>query len=911
MYGDLSRRQFIKKAGLGTILFTVPLWMRSRRCFGGKKDLPSPGKWTLCPDKLVSGQEVELELRYENGNNPLPAGSYHRVLIEPLSIKTLFHCPPSTDLKVVKYKGQLPEVKLDPKPVHGVGFREVRMLFPKGLEPRQSFAVQIGNKQKHGSIKALVDPIPVENLTFEIYSNLKGDAKEKAVNGDGYTDPWNKTEYKELDWQRMGWINNLPRVEVLGDKASSLRVFGPSLIQTDQEFSLKISVTDDFDNRATPAYNGTVVIEYLDSVLGLPKRLKYTTRDKCSKTIDGLKITRPGVYRIKVKLSNGNKWFESNPIVVRGNVDAPIYWGNIHNHCQYSEDWGTDLDTFYTFARDVSGMDFVALSDHRGEKPVAGRGVGRLLRWRKGHSDSLEAWKDTINKSTEYNDQGKFVTLYGYEWSSMDMGHYNIYVPEARLEDIDQYFTDRYTDYGFVMRELLKDTEALFIPHVHADMLPYYNLVGMNNSAGKPMTPVVEVYSDWGDAYFPYGQFDQHSKFGAARNEQTESYLWAIDKGYKIGAIGDSDAHTGLPGKRTPGGLAPNHDHPQGLTAAMTNDYSRRGIMDAYHQRHVYGTTGERIFLDVKALDASMGDELRTDVKFKIDIEIAGTDQIEAIWLYRGSEKIAEHKPINKREIYWTVRDIVPTDIEAAYVVTAIQKNGNMLYGTPIWVRKASIAKLDFEKTEDEVYLINNGFETAYNINVFYAKDEHPFAMPEIKGRECKWKESAGMVWTERQGENRTMLHYRWHGEPISAKIKIIGSENYDIDFNRDLFFMKKRFADNGKGTITFQTGKMVTVTHSQGLDILIESSISEKCEVIIEYEQKLKTIVGDNDIVSKQVVIPLNNIKDGNFSVNHMRKLDVGESVQIGKEQGYYSIVYNTSEKGTRVMEKYLLENN
>ncbi len=868
------------------ILAVLMLCVFAGVCFSA-----SPGKWTLSPDKLIAGEKVDLELRYENGEIPLPAGSYHRVLIEPLSIKTFFHCPPSTDLDVVKYKGELPEVILDAKRVNGVGFREVKMIFPKGIKAGQSFALRIGNKQDDGSIKGLVNPISVKNLTFEIYSNLKGDSDDNILTSEEYIAPWNKTEYKELDWQIMGWTDSLPRVDVLGNKASALRVYGPSLIQTNKKFSLKIAVVDNFDNKAEPAYSGKVVLEKVGNVKGLPKRIKFSSCDKCSKTIKNLKITKPGVYRIKVKLESSNKWFESNPIVVRKKVDTPVYWGNIHNHGQYSECWGTDLDTFFTFARDTSGMDFVAISDHLGSKPCEGCNVSRLLRWRVGKADSLEAWKDTIKKATKYNNPGKFVTLFGYEWSSMDTGHNNIYVPEAKLEEMDDYFTNRYTDYGFNMRQKLKDTEALFIPHIHADMLPYYTVVEMDNSAGKTLTPVVEVYSDWGDAYFPYGQFDQHSKFGACRNPQTESYLWAIDKGFKLGAIGDSDAHTGLPGNRTTGSTSPSHDHPQGLTAVRTSDYTRRGIMDAYHKRNVYGTTGERIFMEVKAGQAVMGDEPRTDDPFDIHVEIAGTDQIEAVWLYRGLELIAEKKPVNKRDVTLSFKNIVPTEDEYGYVVAAIQKDGNRIYGTPIWVRKDSLPDLKFENDSNGIYLVNTGKADAENVEVLYAANEHPFVTDKIKGRECGWNEDAAMVWTENWNNQKTIFHFRWHGEPLKGKLKIIGAKDYNADTNRDFHFMKTLYKNDGKGNIEFETGKMVTVTHSQGLDIMIDFVGTEKCQIVIEYEKEVKTIVGDDDIVSNKVIIPINGVKNGNFTTQTISTIQPGKKIKIGSDKGYYAV--------------------
>ncbi|ARN55792.1 DUF3604 domain-containing protein [Sedimentisphaera salicampi] len=871
----MKRRDFLKLVGVSGAA-SLPSVLTA------EPQIPSPGKWSLSPNKLTAAETADLELRYENGSYALPAGSYHRVLIEPVSVKTFFHCPPSTDLKVAQYKTSLPNIKLEPKRVNGVGFREVKIVFPEGLNAGGSFALKIGNKQPDGSVKALINPTQVQNLTFETYTCLAGRANKN---------PWKSSEGKEMDWAKMGWISSLPHFDINGGRASKLRLFAPSLIQVDKPFSLKISVIDDFDNKACPSYQNDVVLEELENLSALPDRVKFRYSDDCSKTIEGLKVRKPGIYRVKASLSGSSKYFESNPIVVREKVENPIYWGNIHNHCQYSECWGTDLDTFYSFARDISGMDFVALSDHRGQKPVKGRYVSRLLRWRTGNADSLKAWKDTIYKAEKYNNPGKFVTLFGYEWTSMDSGHYNIYVPEAKLEDMDKYFTKRYTDYGFNIREMLKDTEALFIPHGHADRLPFYNLVHTKNAAGKELTPAVEVYSDWGGMYFPYKQFDKDSQFGAARNSDTESYLWVIDKGYKLAAIGDSDSHTGLPGRRTVGSCAPNHDHPQGLTAAITSDYTRRGIMNAYHNRHVYGTTGERIFLEVRAEDAFMGDELRTDESFDINVQVSGTDLIDKIYLYRGLEKIGEKSPQNQRDVSCVFENLQPSEDERPYAVAVIQKDGSRVFGTPVWVRKKSVPELTVVKNGDTALLCNEGNCDAEKINIMYSGFEHPFALPALEGYECGMKESAAMIWTQRWNDFKTMFHYRWHGEPIEGRIRIIGAEDYNVDFNRDFIFRKNRYSDDGKGNITFETGKMVIPSHSQGFDIMIKSRTDRKCQAVIELNRKVRTYMGPKKIVSKEVVVPLNGITQNRFNSYEISKISSDEKIPIDNKKGFYAV--------------------
>jgi len=823
----------------------------------------APGTWSVFPNVLVSGETTNLELRYIQGSKPLPAGAYHRILIEPLSVKTLFHCPPSTDLEVVPYIGALPDVKLQPKPVHGVGFRDVKIIFPDGLKAGTSFAVVIGNKDSDGQVRALVNPVPVHNLTFEIYSGLSN-KKTEFVKGEGYEDPWNKPQYKEYDWQLMGWAYALPRIDIMANKASALRLFAPSLVEPDKKFDLRIAVTDDFDSRAFPVYQDKVIIEPAKAVNGLINEVVFTLADSCTKLVKGLSISKPGIYRIKARLAEQQRIFESNPIVVRATVDASIYWGNIHNHGWYSECWGDNLDTFYGFARDISGMDFVGLSDHRGSLPRKGEGVSRLLRWRLGRQvDSLEAWMDTIEKANKYNEPPKFVTLFGYEWSSMDTGHNNVYFAEASVESMERLFTSKYTDYGFTMRELLRKSDSLFIPHKHADVFPYATLVEMDNAAGKPLTPVIEVYSDWGDIFYPFGKWDPDSRFGGTRNKWAHSYLWALENGYHLAAIGDSDSHTGLPGRRNPGGIAPHHDHPQGLTAVMTNDYTREGITNAYQNRQVYATTGERIFLDVRSDSARMGDTLYTDERFSIEVEVAGTDLIESISLYDGLKLVAKKLPDNERDVVMSFDGLLPTSIVRPYVVAVVQKDENRAYATPIWVRRASVPDLTWQEDADgTIYLINKGTAPAEDVSIWYSETEHPFTAAAIPGRECGWEDTAGFVWTDPKDNQKTVFHYRWHGEPIKGRVTMNGLKSYAFEFNRDFLFLGGKLDDHGDGTADFATGKMYTATHSHGFDIIAEVVPDRPAFVEIALECCQITLIGEENIKADRFRVALNGRK-------------------------------------------------
>ncbi len=807
---------------------------------------PAPGRWEFSSKNVISGEKTHLELRYTHGDTPLPPNSYHKVVLEVISIETTFHCPFSNSFKVVPLQGTLPEVEMEVAPVNGVGFRDIKFTFPEGLKAGERFAVVIGNDDGSGQITALINPFPCENLACPTYTNFNGTGEE-------------------TDWQQKGWAYAIPRINVKPAKASELRIFGPTLIERNKKFNLRIAVTDHFDSRACPEYQGSVLIESDSKISNLPEKVDFAKKDHCTKVIRNLMIEKEGVYRIKARLADGSTLFESNPIVVKAKVDEPIYWGNIHNHGCYSECWGNDMDTFYAFARDISGMDFVSMSDHLGQKPTNQGAMGRLLRWRIGKVTSpLAAWKDTVDTAQRYNQPGSFVTLIGYELSGSDSGHYNIYIDDPSMDHLDRYFPEPYTDYAFAMRRLLSTTDALYIPHIHAGIFPWTMMIDdAKNKNGDLLTPAVEVYSDWGTAMHPYaGTIEPGNKFGGLRNALSRGCLEAWDKGYIFATTADSDSHTGLPGRRIVGGVAQKHDHPQGLTAVRTNDFTRRGIMQGYRDMKTYGTTGERIYLNVTAADKKMGETLYTDKPFDMTVEIAGTDVIEKINIFDGLKKVAEKSLAGKRQGTVRFEGLMPTDQRRPYIVEVVQKDENCAWSTPIWVIKKSLPQLTWQKQNDQYYLVNTGNAPAENVRITYAPDEHPLVAAGIPGRECEHNEQAGFAWTEPRSNYKTLLHYRWHGDPIKGKLTIEGAKKYEFDYNREFHFFGGELSDDKNGQVTFSLQKYQTPTHSQGFDVITEINPDEPCRAIFELQREVKTLIGDKTIESNTFTISLNGRK-------------------------------------------------
>lgn len=835
-----------------------------------------PGKWSIYPSKLVSGAETKLEIRYLQGGNDLPAGSSHIISVENMSVKDVFHSIISEDMEIIPYKDKLPKIEMEQLEYSGIGYRLMKLTFPNGLEAGDSFALVIGNRDKQGNVKAIINPFPYK-LGLPTFTDF----------GDG----------NRIDWVDQGWFDNIPKCEILPGKPEVIRLFAPTIVKTNEEFNLKLSITDKFDHFPKPHFNGTIQIEYHPLIENLIDTIYLDSLEGSHKTISKLKIGKEGIYRIRAKIKNDNVLFESNPIVVKKSVDEKIYWGSLHNHGEYSEGFGGDISYFYEFARDISGMDFVALSDHIGVQPSNASEAGRLFKWRTGRTISaLDAWKNTITTANKYNRENSFVTLIGYEWSTMESGHYNVYMPDASLENMEKMFLAEKSPYALEMRNLLEEQDALFIPHLHADKFPWLTLEErLKNSKGNLLTPVVEVYSDWGAAVEPFaGKIEPMNKFGGIRHPNAKGTLWAWNEGYHLGTIADADEHAGLPGRRVVGGIAPKHDHPAGLTAVGSTSFSRRGITDAYHKMKTYGTTGERIYLNVKINNAVMGDILKTDGPFKIDISVAGTDEIDKISLYRGLELIKEVRGNNKKDINISIECDAPDFKKRAYIIQVTQKDENMAWSTPIWVIKKSIPELAWKVDGDKIILNNLGEVPAYNIEVLRDDLEHTFTTGPISGSEPQIHSvhDFGYVFSNVRDNQKSILHYRWHGKPLKGIMKISGIRDVDLDYNRPFLITKSFLRKTDENTYEFLLNEHHLEHTSVGFDIMVNINYDKPAFVEFDFEREVHTSINNKMNKGNRIKIPLNGrLSNDSFDIKVIPKLGKGKSMEFPIEKGHWSV--------------------
>ena len=398
-------------------------------------------------------------------------------------------------------------------------------------------------------------------------------------------------------------LPEFPALEIIPAAAAKLVVIGPTQVQRGERFSVGIKLEDEWGNPAV-GYRGTVALDGTDFE-GLPETSSFTPEEEGVQRFEGVSCPRIGTFTIRAADAGGSPRGESHPIrcVERATEYRP-FWGDLHG--QSSETVGTNsVEDYFRFARDTALLDFAG---HQGNDfqitPEFWRRIGRCAR--------------------EFYEPGRFVVFPGYEWSATTPagGDRNVYY----LHDGEEIFrtshwqveakeeetaNDRYPA-GELFDEL-RGREALIVPHI----------------GGRPcnlefhdpeLEPVIEIYSAW-------GQFEWLLR---------ES----IERGYKVGFVCGSDDHKGRPGASYPG--SSSFGVYGGLTCVLARELTREGVWEALKARRCYGTTGQRIILDVRGDGHLMGEEYEIEAP-TISVEAAATADIEEVLVMRGLDRLYRH----------------------------------------------------------------------------------------------------------------------------------------------------------------------------------------------------------------------------------------------------------------------------
>jgi hypothetical protein len=345
--------------------------------------------------------------------------------------------------------------------------------------------------------------------------------------------------------------------------------------------------------------------------------------------------------------------------VESGGRSYRIYRGDMHRHTDISPDGigdGSPMD-LHRYALDAAALDFIYVTDHN---------MGE---------DKEYPWWRTQKANDLYTLPNVFISMYGYERSvPYPNGHRNVLwterghrtLPLPRIGIPKQMAEDTAKVYDYLRR-----TGGICTLHTSAtdqgtDWAEHDDV----------LEPVVELFQGYDSSFEAAGAprtiNDKNERIhGPFRPAGFVSL--ALNKGYRLGFQSSSDhVSTHI-----------------SYACILAEEFSRKGLIEALKKRHSYAAT-DNIVLDVRMGANIMGDEVRT-AKPSLDVVVLGTDPLDRVEVLRDGQVVHTYRPEKASEearLHWD--DPVPKNGERAsyYYVRVMQKDGQMAWASPIWVRR-------------------------------------------------------------------------------------------------------------------------------------------------------------------------------------------------------------------------------
>lgn len=485
-------------------------------------------------------------------------------------------------------------------------------------------------------------------------------------------------------------------IEIVPGETAEFLVVGPSLTTPGQPIELKVAAVDRCRNAPRTLFISRVIgkpradsppcgIRVVTRVSGTKKstrRKKLDTlftetffeRDENSKVISAPATLEPGILRVAVTDETGEIFGMSNPIEsAEPQVDYQIFWGDLHGRSGASTGARkVSCDEFYAFARKNALLDFAAIGDENGA--------------------FLDSWKETQEAAARNTENGKFVALKCFEWNAPEFGHRAVYYRDA---EIDAPFSGVVSPGQLPIDEfykLIKSTGRQLL------MVCFHPFVMMNwDRFDAELEPLTEIYSGMGASERHKNPLWPHSESPGGGVQA------ALARGYHLGFIGCSHTNIGCPGRA----CAELYDWlplKGGLTAVCAKELTREAIFDALKDRRCYATTGARIILKVTVNDQPMGSIVeipkeKASEPRRLHISVIGTDLITKIEVVCNNDDAFLFEPMRDNADYTYDDDLPFEEVlaeskergldlkEIFYYVRVTQRDGEMAWSSPIWVR--------------------------------------------------------------------------------------------------------------------------------------------------------------------------------------------------------------------------------
>jgi hypothetical protein len=273
-----------------------------------------------------------------------------------------------------------------------------------------------------------------------------------------------------------------------------------------------------------------------------------------------------------------------------------FFFGNLHSHTEYSDGEGTPAEAF-TWARDMAGYDFYAITDH-----------AEMI-------NSTE-WDDTGIQASNFTRDGIFVAIRGFEWSG-SVGHINV------------WRTDSYTS-------ALSDTSLSDF----YDWLDAHNGYSQFNHPGRESSMFYDFSyeQDVTDNMLTIETGNKGS--GNVNGEYLQHYAAALERGWRLAPTNNQDNHS----------LSTNSHR----TVIIADQLSQDSLFTALSARRVYSSDDPNMEVLFKVGAHWMGEVVNiAPGSYEFIIRIYDDEPLTRLEIIDSSNTVAASLDTDQTSVEW------------------------------------------------------------------------------------------------------------------------------------------------------------------------------------------------------------------------------------------------------------------
>lgn len=484
-----------------------------------------------------------------------------------------------------------------------------------------------------------------------------------------YVDPSGKGRYTDPETFIM---------DVRGNKLKNIRILSPSFVGKNKRFDIIVRFEDEFGNLTSNA-NEDTLIELTHEHIRENLNWKLFVPETGFINLPNLYFNEEGIYTIQLKNTDTNESFFSCPIRCFVDQTKHLYWGTLHGESERF-DSTENIENCLRHLRDDKAHHFHACSPFESTEET-----------------SNEIWKSINQNLTEFNEDERFITFSGFQWTG-----------EPKTEG------HRILLYGKEGKPLLrkKDLKSNTLKKIYKSYAPKELIAIPSFTMGKGMDfnfsefdpeyeRVVEIYNAWGSSECTEKEGNllpvkSSNGFEEAASGSIQKALSSNCRfGFVAGGLDDRGIYSHLY-------ESDQQQYFPGLTAIIAPSQTKEALMEALYQRSCYATTGERIILGLSIAGISMGKETSTIEKPGLAVNrhiigyVAGTTKIKTVEIIRNGKVIKTFEPPSYF-LDFTFDDMTALEkvsIQAKdkkpsfsyYYLRVVQEDGHMAWSSPIWI---------------------------------------------------------------------------------------------------------------------------------------------------------------------------------------------------------------------------------